>query len=148
MSTETEITMPTMTGVRAHRARRRTMLSLPLLLAGCALLAACTVQRLDERVIAPELGLETTHITEGITRWRLTVRKDTATRELGVMTSAQRYADYLGRSAILFGRTVQNAPGGHCRQRPHGSAHGFAPVWEPSEPGRERPSCSPSKTGR
>jgi hypothetical protein len=120
-----------MTEVRAERPRRRKMLSLPPLLAGCVLLAACTVQRLDERAIAPELALETTHITEGITRWRLTVRKDTATRELGVMTSTTRYADYMDRPAILYVRTVPT-PQGDIVDSVLLLRHTLAPVWEHS----------------
>jgi hypothetical protein len=123
--------MRSMTEVRAERARQRTMLLLAAILAGGALLAACTVQQLDERAVAPGMMLETTHITEGITRWRLTIRKDTSTRDLGVMTSATHFADYMGRPAILFVRTVPT-PQGDIVDSVLMFRHTLAPVWEHS----------------
>lgn len=123
--------MPFMTSLRASGARRRSLLSLAAAVAGCAVLAACTVQRLDERAIAPELTLKTAHITEGTTRWRLTIQKDTATRELGVMTNTTRYADYMGRPAILFVRTAPT-PKGDIVDSVLMYRHTLAPVWEHS----------------
>jgi hypothetical protein len=120
-----------MTGVRTERARRRTMPSLAAVLVGCLILAACTVQKLDEREVAPELALQTAHIAEGITRWRLTIRKDTATRDLGVLTSATHFADYMGRPAILFVRTVPT-PQGDIVDSVLMFRHTLAPVWEHS----------------
>lgn len=134
---ETEISMPFMSGVRAGGARRYTLLLLPAVFAAGILLVACTVQKLDERAIAPELALETAHITEGISRWRLTVRKDTAARELGVMTSSTHYAEYMTRPAILFVRTVPT-PQGDIVDSVLILRRTLAPVWEHSH--------QPSKT--
>jgi hypothetical protein len=117
--------------LRAEGIRRHTMLSLAAALAGCVLLAGCSRPRLAERAIAPELALETAHITEGITRWRLTIQKDTATRELGVMTSTTHYADYMGQPAILFVRTVPS-PKGDIVDSVLMFRHTLAPVWEHS----------------
>ena len=123
--------MPSMTRLRAACARRRSMLSAATAVAGCTILAACTVQRPDERAVAPELTLKTAHITEGTTRWRLTVQKDTATRELGVMTSTTQYSEYMGRPAILFVRTVPT-PTGSIVDSVLMLRHTLAPVWEHS----------------
>ncbi|HEY9425601.1 MAG TPA: hypothetical protein VIR34_00495 [Gemmatimonadaceae bacterium] len=123
--------MPSMTGLRAAGARLRSMLSLATAVAASAVLASCTVQRLDERAIAPELALNTAHITEGTTRWRMTIQKDTATRELGVMTSSTQYADYMGRPAILFVRAVPT-PKGDVVDSVLVLRHTLAPVWEHS----------------
>lgn len=128
--------MPSLTGVRTERTWRRTMLLLPAVLAGC-IGSARSAQKLDERAIAPEQALETTHITEGVTRWRLTVHKDTATRELGVMTSTTHYADYMGRPAILFVRTTPT-PQGDIVDSVLMFRRTLAPVWEHSH--------QPSKT--
>ena len=123
--------MPSMRDLRAAGARSRSMLSLATAVAGCALLAACTVQRLDERAIAPELALNTAHIAEGTTRWRMTIQKDTSTREMGVMTSSTHYADYMGRPALLFVRAVPT-PGGDIVDSVLMFRHTLAPVWEHS----------------
>lgn len=123
--------MPYLSEVRAERARRRTMLALAAVLAACVQLAACSAQQLDERAVAPELALETAHITEGVSRWRLTVRKDTAKRDLGVMTGATHYADYRGHPAILFVRTTPT-PQGDIVDSVLLFRHTLAPVWEHS----------------
>lgn len=123
--------MPSIIGYRAAGAPRRSALRLAAAASVCALLAACTVQRIDERAIAPELALSTAHITEGTTRWRLTISKDSTTRELGVMTSATRYADYMGRPAILYVRTVPT-PKGDITDSVLMFRRTLAPVWERS----------------
>lgn len=129
--------MPAMTRFAAATSSRRSMLSLATATVGCALLAACTIQRSSEHVVAPELSLNTGHIAPQTTRWRLTVQKDTVTRDMGVMTSTTRFAEYQGRPAILLVRTVPT-PKGNVVDSVLMLRHTLAPVWEHSH--------QPSKT--
>lgn len=106
----------------------------PHLLAGALatplLFAACAAQQPAARVIDPSLHL-TPHLSEGTSRWRVTASRDTAVRELGVMTSTISFVGHEGVPAVLLVSTFPT-PRGNIVDSALVLRETLAPVWQRS----------------
>jgi hypothetical protein len=123
--------MPSIRTAHGARIVRRAFFPVATTILGVTLLAGCHAQRPYERLLTPDRTLNTGHIAEGTTRWRMTLEKDSAMREVGVMTSTTQFADYMGRPAILLVRTVPT-PKGNIVDSVMMFHHTLEPVWEHS----------------
>lgn len=117
--------------IRRHTTRLSTALSVTVVLASSLALAKCAAQSVNERVVASELKLNTAKVTEGTTRWRVTVSRDTMTRDLGVMTSSTSFVEHEGIPAVLLVRTFPT-PQGEIVDSAMALRHTLAPVWQHS----------------
>jgi hypothetical protein len=108
--------------------------ALPVLAAACASAGgrpAGAAATGAERAVVPALALNTSHLAEGTTRWRLTVTRDTARRDYGVMTVETRFVEHAGAPAVLTVRTVQT-PRGAIVDSALALRRTLAPVWQRS----------------
>lgn len=112
-------------------ARTRSTRSAAAAVAATLVLAACVPQRPEERLVEPGLRLDTAHLTEGTTRWRVTVVQDTVKRDMGVMTSSTSFVDYDGLPAVLLVRTSPTERG-VIVDSVLSLRHTLAPVWQHS----------------
>lgn len=116
---------------RTARASSWSARPVAVIVASWLLIAACAVQRPQERVVASNLQLNTTHLTEGTTRWRVTLLQDTAVRELGVVTNTTRFVEHEGSPAILLVRSFPT-PRGTILDSVLALRNTLAPVWQHS----------------
>jgi hypothetical protein len=102
-----------------------------VIVASSLLLAACAVQRPQERVVASDLELNTTHLTEGTTRSRVIFLQGSEIREIGVVTTTIRFMEHEGSPAVLLVRSFPT-PSGEILDSALALRHTLAPVWQHS----------------